>query len=79
MTFQKLFSDLDLMRAVSEMKPVTVRQLANRIGVSRQAIHWRLCRLERRGKVKRQEGDKRKRKPDLWFCFFKDDESGTTT
>jgi predicted ArsR family transcriptional regulator len=73
-TFEKRFTDQELMRAVSEMKPCAAKELANKFGVSKQAIFWRLERLERRGRVRRVRAPKHSKNPDLWFCYLEGDE-----
>jgi len=41
-------------------------ELAKRLGVTRQAMFYRLEQMERRGIVSRTRGDKTIREADLW-------------
>ncbi len=59
-------TDRQILLKINALSPARMSTLASELGVTRQAMSYRLQRLERLRKVSRTKGNKSIREPDLW-------------
>lgn len=66
MKFPQKVTDRQILTVLYSLGPVRMSTVAAQLGVTRQAISYRLLRLERLKRVQRRRGFPPRRKPDLW-------------
>jgi len=59
-------TDRQILMTIKDLGPVRMSTIAAKLGVTRQAVSYRLQRLEVLKRVSRMKGDRANREPDLW-------------